>query len=724
MEYNKILFDLIKKEKWNEISKIINKKEFDPNIRDDNNNYILTYLIMANKVNIVEQIIKKGARTNIFLDENDKSIIYFPIKFDNIDMVNILLKYDNLNIGVSILNVRDKNEQIPLHYAVQFKNMIIIKKLIEFGSDVNIQDINGLSSLHLAIFTKNKEICNFLLDTGASINLQNKTGDTPLHLACKLSNFEISKLLLEKGANVDIQDYEHGFTVLHHAVNLDYTEITNLILKYKPKINVQDIYGNTSLHYAILQSNENNIKVLIDNCNDINYNLWNISSKIPLHLLLEKKFFEIISDPIITKSNLNIQDDNGTTCLHLLCKFDLWKKFDKILKTKRLDVFVKNDEKKRPIDFINKNEITEFINMVADSYIFTLRHKNAIWKEEWENVCKKPTSAKKLNEIVDDKLNNNTDACHEFIVKKIKEAYSKNQYEFSSFPKRKDNICLKIDMEKNLQFCTFTGTSLDILIGLIYLLEKHKKSACSTMTSNFMINNDLCIFYKTIGVVVNSNCDFLNFEMVWTHEKLYVSSDFNSQFKKCQKRFIIIPLGIELKEGSHANYLIYDKNLDELERFEPHGNRTPIGFNYDSKLLDITIKNKFLTLGVKKYIEPIKYLPNISFQMLDAYDLVNKYIGDPNGFCALWAIWYVDMRLQYPDIRRDKLVRKLIKEIKRTNVSFKNLIRNYAKNVLEIRDAILSTGNIDINDWLNGKYTDEQYNNVINAIKLKLSKVL
>jgi ankyrin repeat protein len=66
MEYNKILFDLIKKEKWNEISKIINKKEFDPNIRDDNNNYILTYLIMANKVNIVEQIIKKGARTNIF----------------------------------------------------------------------------------------------------------------------------------------------------------------------------------------------------------------------------------------------------------------------------------------------------------------------------------------------------------------------------------------------------------------------------------------------------------------------------------------------------------------------------------------------------------------------------------------------------------------------------------------------------------------------------------
>ena len=44
--------------------------------------------------------------------------------------------------------------------------------------------------------------------------------------------------------------------------------------------------------------------------------------------------------------------------------------------------------------------------------------------------------------------------------------------------------------------------------------------------------------------------------------------------------------------------------------------------------------------------------------MLD--ELKSDYIGDPNGFCALWCIWWTDIRLSNPNIPREKLVKMLM----------------------------------------------------------------
>lgn len=726
MDYNEILFDLIKKHKWDDIIDIIKNKEFDPNIRDKQNNYLLTYLINFNKPDIIDLLIKKGARTTITIDDDNKNIIYNAIKFNYIEIIDILLKNDNLNIGPSIINCRDNNEHIPLHYAIILKNIEVIDKLIKAGSDVSVYNKNGNNSLHLAVFSKDEDICKRILKEKININFKNNNGQSALHLACSLSLLSIAELLLKHGININEQDYLHDFTVLHYSVNLDNIKITKLILNYNPNINIQDIYGNTPLHYSIINSNINNINLLIETMIDkINFNLWNISSKTPLHLIFEKKLYDTINKKVIEKSNLNIQDEYGNSCLHYICEYGLWTEYKDILKHKRLDIFVRNKNKVRPIDFINKNDIDKFIDIIAYSYINILRTKDAIWNNDWENICKKNVSINELKMEKDiSEVKKSKDICKDLIVIRLKKSYKNKQYEFSSFPIKKGSVCLKVlDQNKQVKLCTFTGTTFDILIGLIYLLEKYNTIACSTLTSNFMINNDLCNFYKTIGIITDMKCEFLNFEIVWTHKKLYTSTDFDSRFKKCTKRFIIMPLGIEMKEGSHANYIIYDRKLNEIERFEPHGNKTPIGLNYDSNLLDLNLKTKFSSLDVKKYISPKEYLPTISFQMFDVYEST-AFIGDPSGFCALWAIWYVDMRLKYPNIDRKKLVNKLIKEIKKQNILFRNLIRNYSNDLIIIRDNILASGNIDINDWLNNNYTDEQFSFIVNAIKIRLTKVL
>ena len=52
-------------------------------------------------------------------------------------------------------------------------------------------------------------------------------------------------------------------------------------------------------------------------------------------------------------------------------------------------------------------------------------------------------------------------------------------------------------------------------------------------------------------------------------------------------KYIIIPIGIEISIGSHANILFWDIEKKTLERFEPNGSNYPMNLNYNPSLLDV-----------------------------------------------------------------------------------------------------------------------------------------
>jgi hypothetical protein len=201
--------------------------------------------------------------------------------------------------------------------------------------------------------------------------------------------------------------------------------------------------------------------------------------------------------------------------------------------------------------------------------------------------------------------------------------------------------------------------------------------------------------------------------------------DFSVLFNDCIKssaRFIIIPLGIEMKTGSHANYLIYDKTIKEIERFEPHGGTTPIGFNYNAHSLDETLSDYFSSIDTEiKYIKPEKYIPKIGFQILDSQEDKKARIGDPSGFCALWSMWYVDNRLTYHMYTREQLIKNLFRGIKSQNISYRNMIRNYSQNIINERDKFLQEIDIDINDWLNDNYTNTQLDKFMSILMAEIN---
>jgi hypothetical protein len=75
------------------------------------------------------------------------------------------------------------------------------------------------------------------------------------------------------------------------------------------------------------------------------------------------------------------------------------------------------------------------------------------------------------------------------------------------------------------------------------------------------------------------------------------------------------------------------------------------------------------------------------------------------------------MRLKYPDITRNKLILKIIKNIRIKSLSFKNLIRTYSLNITQIRDKILKKEKLDINHWINGLYNENQLKSINDMIE-------
>ena len=50
---------------------------------------------------------------------------------------------------------------------------------------------------------------------------------------------------------------------------------------------------------------------------------------------------------------------------------------------------------------------------------------------------------------------------------------------------------------------------------------------------------------------------------------------------------------------------------------------------------------------------------------------------DQGGYCTMWCIWYIDMRLSHPNIDRELLIKKAVRKIERKTNDFGKFIRSY-----------------------------------------------
>jgi len=737
-DINNKLFKLLKNHEWDEFKTIIeNTKNIDLNIRDNSQNYLIQYAIIYNKYDLVNFLVNKGCKIDIF-DSDGRNILFNPIKYNYIKVIDYILEFENKNIGISISDMQDNIGYNPIHYAIIFKNLDAIDIFIKYKRSFDDTDFENNTPIHLAVKTKNIHVFNKIMEHIKDINFQTDQGETALHLACNFDQKEMVKILIENNANVNIQDYETQIIPLMYSILQNDYEIFDILIE-KTNLELQDINGNNSLHYCIIEKNYEFIDKIIDK--NIDPNITNIYGKTALHIILENydNNYDLLHKfnlgNIIKKTNINIQDNNGTSCFLLICKIQLWKKIIPILENKRINVYLKNKDDEISTQYIDNDKIELFYDMITKSYIYSIRqdkYNSLNFNNEILTICKKELNFKKYDQIKDiinipdfeNKLKkNDKDICFDVIKFLIKT----NKL---SYPRTIKNYCINLnEFTDNINFITYTGTPLDILFGLIYL-EIQYDYIITTLSSEFIENIELENYYLNEKNKTVKRQDFINFEIIWDGQNIFYPTNLNEIIHKFIKddkyKYLVIPIGIELENGAHSNILFYDKKTNELERFEPNGGSYPFKFNYNPKLLNILLRDKFMKLFANcTYKTPSEFLPKIGFQLLESYDhYKTKKIGDPGGFCAVWCVWYINMRIKYNVLDRDKLIIKLIQKIKEENIPFKTLIRNYAKKVIDIRDEILVESNLDINDWLNSNYDQAVYDNFIINIKKKVVTLL
>lgn len=743
MKHINTLFQYIKNRKDDQFLEYIsnlNQDEIDFNTKDEQNNYLLFFAVIMNNRKILKKMMEYDIRFDI-LDTEGYSILYHPIKFDYREITDILLTMDKKLVGISIKDMRDSKGNVPIFYAIRYNNHHALEELLNVNVDVNYKNNKHINALHLAVMKKDSVMVKMIIKYIKNINAKTLIGDTALHYACSYQLYDIIKILLNAGADPNISESEHELYPIFYSVIQNDIDIVELLIKAKFNPNNQDNNGSTIIHYAIVYNHisildflfnyfdiqkhnystyvedisrediSQDDTILINNKYTIDPNLVNIDGLTILHLLLYnyKSIYDKYIEKLLRVTNINYQDNSGNTVCHILMENDKWGQFESILINKSINIYIKNNKGKNIIDMVHINSREKFLTMITTSYFNYLKSKNTEWQLDWQNKCGI----------------GNENLMDESICKKyIRESILLNKL---SIPQKKNKQTIILDLNKMVQFTTFTGSLLDMISGFVYLMQKH-----THVTTIFDIDNlngsygqygqEFDKYNNSLGISTESDKHLIRFEIMWLFQQLYFPPNFKNILEKIitEKKYgyIIIPIGIILSNGNHSNAILYDIENNIIERFEPHGYGYPYKFNYNPDLLDELLYSKINNIIndiyqkdiIITYIKPNMYLPKIGFQTFDDIEAhVNKNIGDPNGFCALWCIWYLDYRLTYIKMTPRKIIKKLIKQIRLSNLSFRDIIRNYSKKITDFRDTYLTKINKNINDYLNNTLTEIDY---------------
>jgi ankyrin repeat protein len=691
------LIELIKNKNIKELISVIKKnKDINLNVTDSNYNYFIYYVILYNEDELLDLILTRNIRLDI-LDTDGRNILYIPIKFSYNQLLIKLIEKDEQNIGLPIIDIKDSLGLTALHYSIIFNNYEAFQILLD-KSNIFINNNQNLNAFHICIQYNRIKFFIDILSNISELFINTNNNENLLQYAILFDKYDFIPYILKKKININNQDITNGLCALQQIIIKNKIDIVQLFINYGANINIQDYYGNTAVHYCISEENIEILHLLLKY--NPNLNLIDIDGNTPLHLYLKNSYLEKeILQLLITKSDLNIQNNNGLTCLKNIIDLYIVDNYIDLLNKKELNFFIQDNTGEDMSDSLTNKNI---LNLAIDSYYNILKQKKDLLTLEWEILC------------LDDKS-------EKFCKDKIKQIILKEKRSVPLFT----NYDLKLDNSIFVNTCFYTGIPLDILFGILYLNQTFSKDGFSLILDYpLTINKPLENYYQKLGQDYPFKLEFSNCEIIWSFQKIFFPSYFDDEFEKVIKdndvKYITIPLGIELSNGSHANIIYINKKSKTIERFEPNGSHQPAGLNYNPELLDSLLMNKFNKYEYK-YFKPSDFLPSIGFQILENIEENKcKRLGDPNGFCGVWCIWWVYHRIKNNKLDNITLVQLLIKNIKLENKSFKNLIRNFSYYITEFRDKTLKKFNIDINDWM----VNSVEKSVIDSIEKEIFKMI
>ncbi|OEH46106.1 hypothetical protein lpari_02909 [Legionella parisiensis] len=154
-------------------------------------------------------------------------------------------------------NIRDKDLNTGVHYAVKVQNKDLLKLLLKYNADVSLKNKKGLTAIQVAAFNESYECLSIIADfclvnnnlklevadknlLEAFLSTQNESVTHPFIEAVKRGELTQVKKCLESGTSIDMIIDSESSTALHQAVKQQDKELIALLLQYGPNLNLAD----------------------------------------------------------------------------------------------------------------------------------------------------------------------------------------------------------------------------------------------------------------------------------------------------------------------------------------------------------------------------------------------------------------------------------------------------------------------------------------------------
>ena len=151
-----------------------------------------------------------------------------------------------------MLRNKHRNVNDKLYHAAKDGDEALVRQCIGEGASKNWKygDSFKYSALHQASKAGHTNVVKILLDAGWNMDAKTQAGYTPLYLAAEGRKLDTLKCLLLRGAKTDEKDSTLGYTPIHIASYHGHTDEVRFLLLCGANQGIKDFHGKTAIRVA------------------------------------------------------------------------------------------------------------------------------------------------------------------------------------------------------------------------------------------------------------------------------------------------------------------------------------------------------------------------------------------------------------------------------------------------------------------------------------------
>jgi hypothetical protein len=461
--------------------------------------------------------------------------------------------------------------------------------------------------------------------------------------------------------------------VLIYTIQNNHDILSEYFILNKKGISIKSYFYLLPINIACSKNNIKIVKLLLNEDSNVGYGGLN-NEYLPLNIAINNNYIDLALILIDYIENYNTIDKYKNTYLHYISdKLIEYLENNDFENESKLKIILKKMLYKSNIDSLNNDNLTP--RKLLIQYI-KLKNKLKIKDSDTKKII---NSINSINSIKNDKKKDNNIN----IIKNNKKYY---------------NGLFNSDIFHNMLYCIYLLNKYDDLGIPFYKFDKNEylNTIQKFEMQNIMYDKYYKVIYDILNVGIRYLYPLIPSIILWKDKNLnYINQDlFDKVYELSKKkRFIMIKISLIVGgQYTHANVVLIDCKDSSIRRFEPYGISD---VDNESDIDNIIEENISKILNKKmKYYKPNEYLDLSKFQLV-SNDGDNNYkkLGDPGGYCLAWCIWYIELKLNNPDVSEEELIIKATEKInkyyKNTDNPYLYFIRDYSRKLNSEKDKIL-----------------------------------